>query len=425
MKRVVVTGCGVVSPIGSGKNKFFNSLAQGKSGVDTITLFDATTFPVRIAGEVKDLDYGRVLETYPSAKSIIDRKVFLGLSAIREALEDSQVGEEILKRERVGINFGVSLEVLPIEEFFKSSESLNDGSHNIYSNLIKNKKSLQTPLDATNRIVIEKHKISGPDFVNCSACAASAQALGHSFQMVKRGDAHVFICGGFDSMLNPLGIGGFSLLGALSTKNELKGAACRPFDAKRDGAVLGEGAGIVVIEELEHALKREAEIYCEIVGFGSSLDAYKPTDPDPEGEGAAAAISMALQSAQLSPDRIDYINAHGTSTPKNDEIETKAIKNVFGSRAYKIPVSSTKSMIGHLIAASGVVEFIACLLGFEKNLIPPTINYDKKDPYCDLDYVPNQSREWQGEYILSNSFGFGGQNACLIMKRWSDGNEAY
>ncbi|MCK5057574.1 MAG: beta-ketoacyl-[acyl-carrier-protein] synthase family protein [Candidatus Aminicenantes bacterium] len=419
MRRVVVTGCGVVSPIGSGKKNFFNSLEQGKSGIDEITLFDAAAFPVRIAGEVKDLDSDGILGIYPEACGISDRKVFLGLSAFSEAIADSQIGEETLKNGRTGINSGVCLEVLPLEEFHKSSGNLKERLKDIYSDLLKRGTNLQTPLDTTNKFIIEKYKISGPGYVNCSACAASAQAIGHSCQVIKRGNAEVFICGGFDSMINPLGIGGFSLLGALSTKNELKGAACRPFDVRRDGAVIGEGAGALVIEELDHALKRSAKIYCEILGFGSSLDAYKPTDPDPEGDGAAAAIGMALRSARLSPDKIDYINAHGTSTPKNDEIETKAVKKVFGSKAYQIPVSSTKSMIGHLIAASGGVEFIACLLGFERNLIPPTINYDKKDPYCDLDYVANRSREWQGEYILSNSFGFGGQNACLILKRWS------
>lgn len=221
-------------------------------------------------------------------------------------------------------------------------------------------------------------------------------------------------------MLNPLGIGGFGLLGALTTRNELKGKACRPFERQRSGAVLGEGAGIVVLEELEHAKKRRAKIYCEMVGFGSSLDAYKPTDPDPDGLGAMTAIKGALNSAGITPEEIDYVNAHGTSTPKNDEVETKVLKNVFGKRAYKIPVSSTKSMIGHLIAAAGAVEIIACLLGFEKNIIPPTINYIQPDSYCDLDYVPNKSRKWSGEYILKNSFGFGGQNACIILKRWND-----
>ncbi len=420
MRRVVVTGCGVVSSIGSRKENFFNALEKGKPGIDEITLFDAGTFPVRIAGEVKDLDVGHLLKIFPNAEGISDRKVFLGLSAYSEAIADSRIGEEMLQSGRTGINSGVSLEVLPIEEFHQDADSLKDRLKDIYRDLLKREKNLQTPLDAANRILIDKYKITGAGFVNCSACAASAQAIGHSYQMIKRGDAEAFICGGFDSMINPLGIGGFSLLGALSTRNELRGAACCPFDARRDGAIIGEGAGVLVIEELKHARQRKAKIYCELVGFGSSLDAYKPTDPDPGGEGAAAAIEMALRSAQISPGKIDYINAHGTSTPKNDEIETKAIKKIFGKKAYQIPVSSTKSMIGHLIAACGGVEFIACLLGFERNLIPPTINYEKKDPYCDLDYVPNQAREWQGEYILSNSFGFGGQNACLILKRWQE-----
>jgi 3-oxoacyl-[acyl-carrier-protein] synthase II len=425
MRRVVVTGCGVVSPIGSGKNQFFDSLMQGKSGIDIISLFDASAFPVKLAGEVRDLDYKRALDIYASAKSILDRKVLLGLLAFNEALEDSRLEEELLMGRKVGLNLGVSLEVLPIEEFYTGSASAKESLRDVYNDLIKRKTNLQTPLDTANRILIEKHKMSGPDFVNCSACAASAQAIGHSFQIIQRGDADILVCGGFDSMVNPLGIGGFSLLGALSTSNTLKGAACRPFDAKRNGTVLGEGAGVVVVEALENARKRNAKIYCEIIGYGTSLDAYKVTDPDPEGEGAVTAIKTSLQSARLSPDKIDYINAHGTSTLKNDEVETNAIKEVFGNKAYKIPVSSTKSMIGHLIAASGAVEFIACLLGFLRNLIPPTINYENRDPFCDLDYVPNRSREWEGEHILSNSFGFGGQNACLILKRWNGHNETY
>jgi 3-oxoacyl-[acyl-carrier-protein] synthase II len=229
------------------------------------------------------------------------------------------------------------------------------------------------------------------------------------------------ICGGFDSMIHPLGIGGFALLGALSTRGADDGPACRPFDAKRDGTVIGEGAGLVMLEELDHARKRRASLRAEVVGYGASLDAFKPTDPDPEGRGMRSAMEKALASAGAEPAAIDYINAHGTSTPKNDEIETRAIKDLFGADARRIPVSSTKSMIGHLIGAAGAVEFIACLSAFSGGLIPPTINYRHPDAFCDLDYVPNRARPWQGDYILSNSFGFGGQNAALVLKRWREG----
>lgn len=420
MRRIVITGLGVTAPIGTRKEIFFNALVQGVSGIDYITLFDAAMLPVRIAGEVKNIDKAYIENSYPETRGIIDRKVLLGLTAFDEALVNSRLTGSDLENKNTGINFGVCLEVLKIDELPGAISNNKILLSKFTSEFLRNEINLQTPLDTTNRIIINKYKINGPDFVNCSACAASTQAIGHSFSIIKRGEAEIMICGGFDSMIHPLGVGGFSLLGALSTRNELRGRACQPFDAQRDGAVLGEGAAIFVLEELSHAQKRHAKIYCEVAGFGSSLDAYKVTDPDPDGEGAAMAMRMALHSASIHPEKIDYINAHGTSTPKNDEVETKAIKNVFGHKAYTIPISSTKSMIGHLIAASGAVESCACICAFERNTIPPTINYEKPDAYCDLDYVPNEARKWNGHYILKNSFGFGGQNACLIFKRWKD-----
>ena len=420
MRRVVITGFDVVSPIGTGKQDFFNALIQGKSGIDTITLFDISQFPVQIAGEVKNINTTWITEYYPELHFIIDRKVSLGLMALEGALQDAGLTRAELEGKPVGLNLGVCLEVLKIEEIMGASAHNKIDLGKFTASYLGSRINLQTPLDTINRLFIQKYRITGPDFVNCSACAASTQAIGHSFNLIKRQELDIMICGGADSMLHPLGVGGFALLGALSTRNELRGKACRPFDAERDGAVLGEGAGIFVLEELTHAKKRNAKIYCEIIGFGSSLDAYKVTDPDPTGEGASMAITMALRSAGIPPEYIDYINAHGTSTPKNDEVETKAIKNIFNKRAYSIPVSSTKSIIGHLIAAAGAVESCACMLAFEKNIIPPTINYENPDPYCDLDYVPNTARTWHGNYILKNSFGFGGQNACLIFKRWNN-----
>ncbi|OGF59434.1 MAG: hypothetical protein A2Y62_05955 [Candidatus Fischerbacteria bacterium RBG_13_37_8] len=424
MRRAVITGFGIISPIGNGKEAFFRGLMEGKSGIDMITLFDASTFPVRIAGEVKDFDTEHIRQCYPETRHIIDRKVLLGLAAVEEAIADAGLTREIMQISNAGINFGVCLEVLDVKGMARILQTSKGEWHGFYSAYLKQEENLQTPLDTVNRLIINRYGITGPDFVNCSACAASTQTIGHSLALIRRGEVNMMVCGGYDSMIHPLGVGGFALLGALSANNELRGKACRPFDALRDGAVLGEGAAMLVLEELQHAQRRNAKIYCEVAGFGSSLDAYKVTDPDQEGEGATLAMKMALRSAHISPAAIDYINAHGTSTPKNDEVETHAIKHVFDERAYKIPVSSTKSMTGHLIAAAGAVECGACLLAFQKHIIPPTINYEHPDYYCDLDYVPNTARSWNGKYILKNSFGFGGQNACLVLGTgdWGIGN---
>lgn len=419
MKRAVITGAGVVSPIGTGKEKFFDSLKHGTSGISKLSLFDSSAFPVRIAGEVKDLDFKDVIRKYPHAENLSDRKVFFGLAAFEEAFQDSGLGNSVLRDTRTGIMLGLALEVFPIEQFCSYGSGNKFGFMEFLEVVNLKKAGMQTPLDTAGTLIARKYGLAGPLYTNCSACAASTQAIGQAFEMIRNGELDVAIAGGLDSMLNPLGIGGFSLLGALSQKNDSPQTASRPFDANRDGAVLGEGAAILVIEEMEHAIKRGAKIYCELSGFGSSIDAYKPTDPDPEGLGAARAMQDAIKSAGITAEEIEYINAHGTSTFKNDEVETLAIKKVFGERAYRIPVSSVKSMIGHLIAASGAVETAACLMGF-RGSIPPTINYNKPDVFCDLDYVPNHAREWKGEYMLKNSFGFGGQNASLVLRRWSN-----
>ncbi len=420
MRRVVVTGCGVLSSIGRGREGFYRALGEGRSGIGPISLFDVSTFPVRQAGEIKDFDAGMVSAGYPETRPIRDRKVFLALAAFDDLLADAEVAPDFAAGEAVGLNVGVSLEVLPIERLTRASAGPAVDRASLLQGIKDMAEVLQTPLDTASRILIGRHGLTGPSYVNGSACAASAMAIGHSFELIRRGLCEVMVCGGFDSMIHPLGIGGFALLGALSTRGE--GPACRPFDAKRDGTVIGEGAGLVMLEDLDHARRRRAAVLAEVVGYGASLDAFKPTDPDPEGRGMRAAMEKALACAGIEPSAIGYINAHGTSTPKNDEIETKAIKALFGSAAGGIPVSSTKSMIGHLIGAAGAVEFIACLSAFANDLIPPTINYAHPDPFCDLDYVPNRARPWQGEYILSNSFGFGGQNAALVLKRWREGS---
>ena len=421
MRRVVVTGCGVLSAVGNGRERFFAALRSGASGIGPITQFDTSAFPVRQAAEVKGLSPEPLIARYPEAESITDRKVFLALAAFDDLLADAQIPSGSAAVAGMGLNLGVSLEILPLERLSRPPSGRPVSRVEHLRRLKDMGGVLQTPLDTASRILASHHRLDGPSYINCGACAASAMAIGHSFELIRRGFADIICCGGYDSMINPLGIGGFALLGALSTNGENDEPACRPFDARRNGTVIGEGAGLIMLEEAGRAEGRNAPILAELAGYGASLDAFKPTDPDPGGQGMLSAMTKALASAGIGPDNVDYINAHGTSTPKNDEIETRAIKELLGGRARRVPVSSTKSMIGHLIGAAGAVEFIACLAGFVGGFIPPTINYEHPDPFCDLDYVPNQARDWDGEYILSNSFGFGGQNASLVLKRYREG----
>jgi len=421
VRRVVVTGCGVISAIGNGRELFFDALRNGVSGIGPITHFDASAFPVRQAAQVKGITPGSLTARYPEAATITDRKVFLALAAFDDLLADARLPSGSPTFSGMGLNLGVSLEILPLERLSRPSAA-QPVSRVEHLRWLKDMGGvLQTPLDTASRILASHHNLDGPGYINCAACAASAMAIGHSFELIRRGLADIICCGGYDSMINPLGIGGFALLGALSTNGENDEPACRPFDARRNGTVIGEGAGLIMLEDIGHAQERNAAILAEVAGYGASLDAFKPTDPDPDGHGMLSAMTKALASAGIGPDDVDYINAHGTSTPKNDEIETRAIKALLGDRARRVPVSSTKSMVGHLIGAAGAVEFIACLAGFVGGFIPPTINYRHPDPFCDLDYVPNQAREWHGEVILSNSFGFGGQNASLVLKRYREG----
>ncbi|MHC4641669.1 MAG: beta-ketoacyl-[acyl-carrier-protein] synthase family protein [Planctomycetota bacterium] len=420
MHRVVITGIGVASPVGCGHDTFWSHLIEGRSGVGEITLFDASAFPVRIGAEVKDLDIDSVVNKFPEAQGVRDRKVFLALSAAQEALNDACIEESDLYGAL--LHTGVGLEVFWLNDLTPYACSADIGRSLVTSLPEKmGTQLLQTPLDCTSNVLSARYGFSAGKYINCSACAAGAQVIGEVWEMLRDGQAAIALAGATDSMLNPLGLGGFSLLRVLSNENEEPQRACRPFDASRKGTVLGEGAAFAVMETLENALERRADIYAEIIGYGSSMDAFRISDPDDTGKGAVQSMLSALKSARLGPDDIDCINAHGTGTIKNDIVETAAIKEVFGEHAYRIPVHSVKSMTGHMIAASGTVEAVASVLTISQKQIPPTINLTKADVQCNLDYVSDGPREFTGDLVLSNSFGFGGQNATLIFTRYENG----
>jgi 3-oxoacyl-[acyl-carrier-protein] synthase II len=422
-KRVVITGIGVVSPIGIGKKEFVHSLKTGKSGVTPITLFDASQFPTKIAAEVKDFNPRRILNNRAKILEVTDdRRVLFANCAAALAIEDTKLPEKKLRRIRGGVVFGAGVHpVVPAAETI-ISQGIVYGSETEMRTLMKGQEESKTA-PIWNRVslgtlsVAQHYGIKGPCYTVVSACAASSQAIGQSFKIIQRGEADLILTGGYDSMIFPFAIQGFCSLGTMSSRNEQPQQAMKPFDRNRDGFVLGEGAGVIILEEFEHALKRGATIYAEMSGYGSSLDAYSVADPHPEGSGAVLSMENAIKDAGIEPLKVDYINAHGTATMKNDKIETAAIKKVFAAHAYEIPVSSTKSMIGHQVAAAGALELIATTLAMDNNFIPPTINYNTPDPACDLDYVPNRARDKSFYNALSNSFGFGGQNSTLIITR--------
>lgn len=414
--RVVVTGIGVVSPIGIGKEAFWSSLKLGQSGIGPITLFDASSFPVRIGGQVKSFDRNGLVREFQSAENVRDRKVLLALVAAKEAIDDADLPDSALSEALLHV--GVGLEAIWLGDLTPYVHSSNL-SLAMVSSLTENlgNRLLQTPLDTTCIILGDRYGFSAGKYTNGSACAAGTQVIGEAWQMLREGHADLALVGATDSMLNPLGLGGFSLLRVLSDENAEPQRACRPFDASRKGTVLGEGAAFVVIEPLDAALKRHANIYAEVIGYYSSLDAFSVSDPDSTGKGAVQSMTGALRVARLQPEDIDCVNAHGTGTVKNDIIETAAIKETLGKHAYHIPVHSVKSMTGHMIAASGAVEAVAAVLTIARRTVPPTINLVKPDDQCDLDYVAEGARNFSGNTVLSNSFGFGGQNATLIFKR--------
>ncbi len=424
-RRVVVTGMAMVTPLGGNLEETWAAAVAGRSGVGYITRFDASTLPTRIAAEVKNFslaDY--VAEASRYEECGLNTK--LALAAASMALDHSGLDMDREDPYRVGVYLGAGEGHQDFETFMRLlRRAYRDGLIDVpvfnagaVAELSARNELEQSPNMAAAHVAGFVGAY-GPNSNCLTACAASNQAIGEAVELLRMGYADVMLSGGAHSMIHPLGVTGFNLLTALSTRNDEPQKASRPFDLHRDGFVLGEGAGIVVLEELEHAKRRGARIYAEVLGYGLSADAFRLTDPHEDGRGAVQAMQHALRDAGLDLSAIQYINAHGTSTREGDTVETLAIKKVFGEHAYRIPVSSTKSMMGHLIAAAGVVEFIICVLVIRDGVIPPTINLETPDPECDLDYVPNQAREARVDIALSNSFGFGGQNACVIVGRYA------
>ena len=400
-RRVAITGMGVVCPIGLCVSTFAENLKRGVSGIRTISIFDATTLLSRIAGEVPWKG--------PIAR---DRKITFAVEAARQAVAESTA----CGTPPAGfgtLSLGIGLELFSLDDMAAFRGACQPAQNDIETRLT----FLQTPSDLCAHILANNHGLSRPPRLHVSACAAGTDAIGQGFRLVADGRSDWVLAGGADSMINPLGVGGFCKLSALSQRNGSPSTASRPFDRNRDGFVLGEGAAMLVLEPFENARRRGAEILAEVSGYGNSFDALGISEPHPEARGAVQAMERALASAGLRPEQVDVINAHATSTPKNDPVETLAIKRVFGEHSRRMPVCATKSMIGHLISAAGAVEAVAAVIGLRGGWVHPTLNLDEPDPACDLDYVPHEAREWPASIVLSNSFAFGGQNACVIFRR--------
>jgi len=409
--KIVVTGLGALTAVGNDVSSFWQALKNGESGIDILKTFDASKFDSRIAGEVKGFDPGFFGMSTKDTKRM-DKFVQYAIAASRQAITDSGLDLDKEDRTRCGVLIGSGIGSLhTIEEEFRVY--LEKGPAKLSPFLIP----MLIVNEASGQVAIT-FGFKGPNSCVATACASGSHAVGDAFRILERGDADVMICGGTESCITHLGVGGFCALKGLSTRNNEPKKASRPFDKERDGFVIAEGCGLVILETLEHAKKRSAHIYAEIVGYGMSCDAYHITAPDPDGEGAARAMREALKDARLNPEDIDYINAHGTSTKLNDKIETLAIKKALGAYAKKVAVSSTKSMTGHLLGAAGGVEFVVCCQVIKDGVIPPTINYEYPDPDCDLDYVPNVARKAKVGICLSNSLGFGGHNASLIVRKF-------
>jgi 3-oxoacyl-[acyl-carrier-protein] synthase II len=411
-RRVVVTGLGLVTPVGNTVEATWSALMSGKSGVDMIQKFDTEKFSVKFGAEVKDFDPLNFIEKKEARK--MGAFIHYSIAAADEAIKDSGLVINEENDEQVGtyISSGIG-DFWAIER--EHSKLLNDGPHRVSPFFIP---SAIVNL-AAGQVSI-RHHAKGPNSATATACSAGAHAIGDSYRIIERGDADAMICGGAESAITPMSVAGFAAMRALSTRNDDPTRASRPFERDRDGFVIGEGAGLMILEELETARRRGARIYAEIVGYGMTADAFHITMPDETGSGAIRVMKKALKDASIEPEAIGYINAHGTSTPYNDKFETLAIKKAFGEHAYKLAVSSTKSMTGHLLGAAGGIEGVFSVLAIHHKMLPPTINYFNPDPECDLDYVPNEPREATVNYTLSNSFGFGGTNASLIFKRYED-----
>ena len=407
-RRVVITGLGMVSPLGIGNDENWKGLIAGRSGIGPITRFDASDYPCRIAGELKGFNP----EDWVSKKDVKKMDLFIhyAMAAADIALKDAAYSVAPSEADRVGVYIGSGIGGLPSIER-QHAILLREGPRRISPffivGLIVNMASGQVSI---------RYGAKGPNQASCTACATGTHAIGDAFEIIKRNDADVMIAGGCEGVVTPLCVGGFCAMRALSTRNDEPQKASRPFDKERDGFVIGEGAGIVILEELSHAVRRGARIYAEIAGYGVSGDAFHVSAPSEDGDGPVRVMRRALQDAGIEPGTIDYINAHGTSTKLGDVAETKAIKAVFGDHAHKLAVSSTKSVHGHLLGAAGAIEAAVCILALDRGLLPPTINLDNPDPDCDLDYVPNKARKADVKVAVSNSFGFGGHNATLVIK---------
>jgi len=412
-RRVVVTGIGLVSSLGIGTDANWSALLAGKSGVGPITKFDASQFSTRIAGEVKDFDPLQFIEKKDVKK--MDIFIQYAIAASQFAMDDAKLEVSADHAPRVGVFIASGIGGFTTIE--REHKALLEGGPRKISPFFIPSAIINL---AAGQVSI-RYGAKGPNSATCTACSASAHAIGDAFEIIKRGDADAMIAGGSEAAITPMGVGGFASMKALSTRNDDPATASRPFDADRDGFIVGEGAGILILESLEHATRRDAPILAEIVGYGMSGDAYHITQPVENGDGAFRVMRAALKDAKLSPDDIDYVNAHGTSTPIGDIIETTAMKRLFGERATskKLAVSSTKSMTGHLLGGAGGLEAGISVLALRDQILPPTINQFHPDPKCDLDYVPNVARKATVDYALSNSFGFGGTNAALIFKRWA------
>lgn len=415
-----MTGLGAACSLGLQVNEIWEAVLHGRSGASRIRQFDSEAFPVRIGSEV---DLGAIrLKEITGLELFLSRSASFGLWAMDQAWADARLQDGAIDRWRTGVCIGAS--TFPVIESNLPEPRImvkgNNYNADAYLELCRTQPHLlaQRDIPSISTLLSLRHDLGGPSYTVQSACTSATQAIGESFEMIRRGDADIMVTGGTDSMMSVICVTGFTLLGALTKQNDKPEQASRPFDLKRDGFLIGEGAGVVILEELNGALQRNAPIHAELIGYGSTSDGYRFTDIHPEGIGPARSMLAALKCADIRPENVDYINAHGTSTPQNDRVETMAIKRAFGEYAYSVPISSTKSQLGHLVCAAGGIELIFCVMALQSQVLPATINLEHRDPDCDLDYVPNQARNAKLNIAISNSFGFGGQNGTLVVKRW-------